>query len=136
VCTRVGSQWSRGVVTAWVQTDVVRSLCHERRDLHQSTYPVPLRRLGLILLSPRARFWMELDETLAPHACRRCAREHHPITAQPCLITSRPPNRSPMPPKPKSNRTLSRAMFECSPPLEIYQGEFAIPRRPRTSRPY
>jgi hypothetical protein len=30
---------SRGVVIAWVQTDVVLSLHHQRRDLHQSTYP-------------------------------------------------------------------------------------------------
>jgi hypothetical protein len=50
---RVGNQRSRGVVTARVQTDTVRSLRHQRRDLHQYTYPVPLRRLGLILLSPR-----------------------------------------------------------------------------------
>jgi hypothetical protein len=27
VCARVGNQWSRGVVTAWVRTDTVRSLC-------------------------------------------------------------------------------------------------------------
>jgi hypothetical protein len=54
VCARVGNQWSRGVVTAQVRTDVVRSLRHQRRDLHQSTYPVPLGRLGLILLSERA----------------------------------------------------------------------------------
>jgi hypothetical protein len=51
MCSRVGKQRSRGVVTARVQTDVVRSLCHQRRDLHQLTYLVPLRRSGLILLS-------------------------------------------------------------------------------------
>jgi hypothetical protein len=39
VCARVGNQRSRGVVTARVRTDTVRSLCHQRRDLHQSTYP-------------------------------------------------------------------------------------------------
>jgi hypothetical protein len=52
VCTWVGNQWSRGVVTARVQTDTVRSLRHQHRDLHQSTYPIPLGRSGLILLSP------------------------------------------------------------------------------------
>jgi hypothetical protein len=39
MCAWVGNQRSRGVVTAWFQTDVVRSLRHQRRDLHQSTYP-------------------------------------------------------------------------------------------------
>jgi hypothetical protein len=51
MCARVGNQRSRGVVTARVRTDVVRSLHHQCRDLHQSTYPVPLGRSGLILLS-------------------------------------------------------------------------------------
>jgi hypothetical protein len=51
MCARVGNQQSRGVVTARVRTDVVRSLHHQRQDLHQSTYPVPLERSGLILLS-------------------------------------------------------------------------------------
>jgi hypothetical protein len=51
MCAQVGNQRSRGVVTAWVQTDAVQSLCHQRRDLHQSTYSIPLRRSGLILLS-------------------------------------------------------------------------------------
>jgi hypothetical protein len=51
VCVLVGNQRSRGVVTARVQTDAVRSLRHQRRDFHQSTYPVPLERSGLILLS-------------------------------------------------------------------------------------
>jgi hypothetical protein len=51
MCTWVGNQQSSGVVTARVQTDAVQSLRHQRRDLHQSIYPVPLRRLGLILLS-------------------------------------------------------------------------------------
>jgi hypothetical protein len=51
VCARVGNQRSRGVVTAQVRTDAVRSLRHQRRDLHQSTYPVPLGRSGFILLS-------------------------------------------------------------------------------------
>jgi hypothetical protein len=50
MCARVGNQRSRGVVTARLRTNVVRSLHHQRRDLHQSTYPVPLGRLGLILL--------------------------------------------------------------------------------------
>jgi hypothetical protein len=39
VCARVGNQLSRGVVTARVRTDAIQSLRHERRDLHQSTYP-------------------------------------------------------------------------------------------------
>jgi hypothetical protein len=38
-------------VTARVRTDAVRNLRHQHRDLHQSTYPVPLRRSGLNLLS-------------------------------------------------------------------------------------
>jgi hypothetical protein len=46
MCARVGNQRSHGVVTAWVRTDVVQSLRHQRRDLNQSTYPVPLRRIG------------------------------------------------------------------------------------------
>jgi hypothetical protein len=39
MCARVGNQRSRGVVTARVRTDAVRSLRHQCRDLHQSTYP-------------------------------------------------------------------------------------------------
>jgi hypothetical protein len=39
MCAWVGNQRSRGVVTARFQTDTVRSLRHQRRDLHQSTYP-------------------------------------------------------------------------------------------------
>jgi hypothetical protein len=58
MCARVGNQRSRGVVTARVRTDAVRSLRHQRRDLHQSTYPVPLGRSGLILLSSGIRFWV------------------------------------------------------------------------------
>jgi hypothetical protein len=50
MCAWIGNQRSRGVVTAWVRTDAVQSLRHQRRDLHQSTYLVPLRRSGLILL--------------------------------------------------------------------------------------
>jgi hypothetical protein len=51
MCAWVDNQQSRGVVIARVRTDAVRSLRHERRDLHQSTYPIPLGRSGLILLS-------------------------------------------------------------------------------------
>jgi hypothetical protein len=54
MCARVDKQQIRGVVTTWVRTDVVRSLHHQRRDLHQSIYPVPLRRSELILLSTLA----------------------------------------------------------------------------------
>jgi hypothetical protein len=39
VCAWVGNQRSRGVVTARVRTDAIRSIHHQRRDLHQSTYP-------------------------------------------------------------------------------------------------
>jgi hypothetical protein len=39
MCTWVGNQQSRGVVTARVRTDAVRRLHHQHRDLHQSTYP-------------------------------------------------------------------------------------------------
>jgi hypothetical protein len=51
MCAQVGNQWSRGVVTARVRIDTVRSLRHQRRDIHQSTHPVPLGRSRLILLS-------------------------------------------------------------------------------------
>jgi hypothetical protein len=51
MCARVGNQQSCGVVAARVQTNAVQSLHHQRRDLHQLTYPVLLRRSGLILLS-------------------------------------------------------------------------------------
>jgi hypothetical protein len=57
MCAWVGNQRSRGVVTARVQTDAVRSLHHQHRDLNQSTYPIPLGRSGLILLSSGIRFW-------------------------------------------------------------------------------
>jgi hypothetical protein len=58
MCARVGNQRSHGVVIARVRTDTARSLHHQRRDLHQLTYPVPLRRLRLILLSSGIRFWV------------------------------------------------------------------------------
>jgi hypothetical protein len=51
MCAQVCNQRSSDVVIARVRTDVVRSLRHQCRDLHQSTYPIPLGRLGLILLS-------------------------------------------------------------------------------------
>jgi hypothetical protein len=38
-------------VTARVRTNAVQSFHHQHRDLHQLTYPVPLGRSGLILLS-------------------------------------------------------------------------------------
>jgi hypothetical protein len=56
-----GNQRSRGVVIARVRTDAVQSLRHQRRDLHQSTYPVPLGRSGLILLSSGIRFWVSCE---------------------------------------------------------------------------
>jgi hypothetical protein len=58
MCARDGNQWSRGVVTVRVRTDVVQSLRHQRQDLYQSTYPVPLGRSGLILLSSGIKFWV------------------------------------------------------------------------------
>jgi hypothetical protein len=39
MCARVSNQRSRGVVTARVRTDPIRSLRHQCRDLRQSTYP-------------------------------------------------------------------------------------------------
>jgi hypothetical protein len=39
MCARICNQRSRGVVTARVRTDAVRSFHHQHRDLHQSTYP-------------------------------------------------------------------------------------------------
>jgi hypothetical protein len=56
MCARVGNQRSRGVVTARVRTDAIRILHHQRQDLHQSTYLVPPRSWGLILLSSGIRF--------------------------------------------------------------------------------
>jgi hypothetical protein len=38
MCAWGGNQWSRGVVTSRVQTNVVWSLHHQRQDLHQLTY--------------------------------------------------------------------------------------------------
>jgi hypothetical protein len=61
VCARVGNQLSSGVVTARVRTDAVQSLRHQRRDLHQSTYPIPLERLGLIILSSGIIFWVSRE---------------------------------------------------------------------------
>jgi hypothetical protein len=45
MCAQVGNQQSRGVVTARVRTDDVRSLRYQRRDLHN--------RLTLYLLKDR-----------------------------------------------------------------------------------
>jgi hypothetical protein len=56
MCAHVGNQWSHGVVTARVETDAIWSLHHQRWDLHQLTYPVPLGRSGLILLSVLCSF--------------------------------------------------------------------------------
>jgi hypothetical protein len=50
MCSWVGNQQSRGVVTSRVRTDAVRSLRRQHRDLYQLTYPIPLERSGLILL--------------------------------------------------------------------------------------
>jgi hypothetical protein len=61
MCARVGNQRSHGVVTVRIRTDVVQSLRHQRRDLHQSTFPVPLRRSGPILLSSGIRFWVSRE---------------------------------------------------------------------------
>jgi hypothetical protein len=58
MCAWVGNQRSCGVVTTQVRTDAVQSLRHQHRDLHQSAYPVPLRRSGLILLSTGIRIWV------------------------------------------------------------------------------
>jgi hypothetical protein len=49
MCAWIGNQRSRGVVTAWVRTDDVRSIRYQRRDHHQSNYPIPLGRLILLL---------------------------------------------------------------------------------------
>jgi hypothetical protein len=61
MCARVDNQQSYGVVIVWVRTDVVRRLRHQRRDLHQSTYSVPLGRLALIILSSGIRFWVSCE---------------------------------------------------------------------------
>jgi hypothetical protein len=55
VCAQVGNQRSHGVVTARVQTDVVRSLRHQRRDLHQSDLP---RTSQKIRTHPTIRWWV------------------------------------------------------------------------------
>jgi hypothetical protein len=70
VCAQVGNQRSRGVVTTRVRTDTVRSFHHQRRDLQQLTYPVPLGRSGLILLSlllSTTRF-ARVQPTLCPYS--------------------------------------------------------------------
>jgi hypothetical protein len=61
MCAWVGNQRSRGVVTARVRTNAVQSLRHQHRDLHQSTYLVPLRRSRLIVLSSGIRFWVSRE---------------------------------------------------------------------------
>jgi hypothetical protein len=61
MCAWVGNQRSRGVVTVRVRTNAVWSLRHQRPDLHQSTYPVPLGRSGLILLLSGIRFWVSRE---------------------------------------------------------------------------
>jgi hypothetical protein len=52
-------------VTTRVRTDAVQSLHHQRRDLHQSTYPVHLGRSGLILLLDRS--WMYQSGDVLAH---------------------------------------------------------------------
>jgi hypothetical protein len=64
MCARVGNQQSRGVVAARVRTDALWSFRHQRRDLHQSTYPVTLKRSGLILLSSGIKFWVSREVSL------------------------------------------------------------------------
>jgi hypothetical protein len=61
MCAWVGNQRSRGVVIARVRTDTVWSLHHQRQGLHQSTYPIPLGRSGLIRLSSGIRFWVSRE---------------------------------------------------------------------------
>jgi hypothetical protein len=61
MCARVGNQQSHGVVTARLRTDTVRSLHHQCQDLHQLTYPIPLGRSGLILLSSGIRLWVSRE---------------------------------------------------------------------------
>jgi hypothetical protein len=76
VCARVGSQRSRGVVTARVQTDAVRSLRHQRRDLPQLTYPYLSEDRGSSYYH-LSRFWKHqrgLRETRRSR-CARCS--HH-----------------------------------------------------------
>jgi hypothetical protein len=68
MCAWVGNQRSHGVVTTRVQTDAVRSLRHQRQDLHQSTYPVPLGRSELMLLS----------EVVATHGAPPHVMSSHP----------------------------------------------------------
>jgi hypothetical protein len=89
VCAQVGNQRSRGVVTSWVRADAVRSLRHQRQDLHQSTYPVPLGRSGLILLSVR-EVGVTLSSRFRSHSCLRCEPTqergdgHQPSHSLPC----------------------------------------------------
>jgi hypothetical protein len=93
VCARVGNQRRRGVVTARVRTDAIPSLRHQRRDLHQLTYPVPLGRSGLILLSSGIRFWVPVRYTCVsfslvpvfiPRSTEKAKKKihifHYPIT--------------------------------------------------------
>jgi hypothetical protein len=61
MCACAGNQRSCGVVTARVRTDAVWSPHHQRRDRHQLTYPVPLGRSQLVLLSSGIRFWVSCE---------------------------------------------------------------------------
>jgi hypothetical protein len=98
MCARVGNQRSHGVVTAQIQTDVVRSLCHQRRDLHQSTYPVPIERSGLILLSPHADVAMPPHRvTLPSHGAKTSSLPplYLPTTLRPVTSLLGPPDSHP-----------------------------------------
>jgi hypothetical protein len=67
---------------------------------------------------------------------RHHAREDHSTAARPHLVTSGRLDRSFDASKPNSNRPSSCVVFQCSPLLEIYLGEFIVLCHPCRSRPY
>jgi hypothetical protein len=115
-------------VTARVRTDVVRSLHHQCRDLHQSTYPVPLRRSGLILLSPSTGL---ITNGPAGHRSKTCNRHCgfgrvYTLTHDPVKGTMLPP---PSPNSPRHDFVLG--------PDQGFQSGFTVPmgRLPKMNFP-
>jgi hypothetical protein len=96
-------------VTAWVQTDAVWSLHHQHRDLHQLTYPVPLRRSGFI--QPSRTHAEPPPLSLSAHATEPLFKSnagHRPVPILPLLLPS-----TPEPPKP---HTAFLSRHSCSSP--------------------
>jgi hypothetical protein len=67
-------------VIARVRTDAVRSLRYQHRDLHKSTYHIPLKRSGLIILSGQG---IGRSETIKQHEVKPARRDdgHDKVTS-------------------------------------------------------